>query len=187
MQNTIQVKDLIFQPYILEPDIQRRIQWLALQIERDYQGKNPLFIGVLNGAFVFIADLLRYCNLDCEISFVKLASYDKMKSTGEITQVIGLNKEVENRHLIIVEDIVDTGKTMHYFLKELQQLKPASVVLASLLSKPDALKHEVKIDYLGFEVPDLFVVGYGLDYDGAARNLQDIYQLVAEEEEVNGD
>ncbi|MFK7934691.1 MAG: hypoxanthine phosphoribosyltransferase [Saprospiraceae bacterium] len=183
MQNTIQVKDLTFKPYLSEADIQRRIQLLALQIEQDYQGKNPLFIGVLNGAFVFIADLLRYCNLDCEISFVKLSSYDGTKSTGEIKQAIGLNEEILGRNLIIVEDIVDTGKTMSSFITQLEKLQPASIALASLLFKPSALKHAVKIDYLGFEIPDLFVIGYGLDYNGIARNLKDIYQLVPAKEQ----
>lgn len=179
----IQVKDLNFERYLSEADIQRRIQLLALQIERDYQGKNPLFIGVLNGAFVFIADLLRYCNLDCEISFVRLSSYQGTQSTGEIKELIGLKKDVKNRHLIIVEDIVDTGKTMHHFLQGIEKMQPASVTLASLLSKPSARQREVTIDYLGFEIPDLFVVGYGLDYEGSARNLKDIYQLVPESED----
>ncbi|MEL7020425.1 MAG: hypoxanthine phosphoribosyltransferase [Bacteroidota bacterium] len=175
--NIIQVKDLRFEPYLLEADIQRRIQLLALQIERDYQGKHPLFIGVLNGAFVFIADLLRYCNLDCDISFVKLSSYSGTQSSGQVREIIGLDQSVKDRHIIIVEDIVDTGKTMHHFMQQLQTERPASVALATLLSKPSALEHPVSIDYLGFEIENQFVIGYGLDYNGAARNLKDIYQL----------
>lgn len=180
---TIQVHDLNFELYLPEEQIQRRIAALALEIERDYQGKHPIFIGVLNGAFVLIADLLRHCNLDCEITFVKLSSYDGTESSGEVKTVLGLDKDLTNRHVIVMEDIVDTGKTMHHFLAGLEKLKPASVALVSLLSKPDAIKHPVKIDYLGFEIPDLFVIGYGLDYDGRARNLKDIYQLEKKKEQ----
>lgn len=177
IMNTIHVHDLDFEIYLTEDIIQRRIAALAWEIECDYQGRQPLFIGILNGAFVFIADMLRHCNLDCDITFVKLSSYEGTSSTGKIKTVIGLEEDLKNRDIIVVEDIVDTGKTMHTFLHDLQKSKPASVKLVSLLSKPDSLQHEVKIDYLGFEIPDLFVVGYGLDYDGLARNLKDIYQL----------
>ena len=175
--STIHVHDLDFELYLTEDIIQRRIAALALEIEQDYFGTEPLFIGVLNGAFMFVADLLRHCNLSCEITFVKLSSYDGTASTGEIKTAIGLDQEIKGRHVIVVEDIVDTGKTMHTFLHTLREQEPASVKLVSLLSKPDSQQYEVAIDYAGFKIPDLFVVGYGLDYDGLARNLNDIYLL----------
>ena len=175
--NTIHVHDLDFELYLTADIIQRKIAALALEIEQDYFGKEPLFIGVLNGAFMLVADLLRHCNLRSEITFVKLNSYAGTESTEDVKTIIGLDQELKDRHVIVVEDIIDTGRTMHHFLRNVQQLKPASVKLVSLLAKPEAMKYPVQIDYLGFEVPNLFVVGYGLDYDGLARNLNDIYQL----------
>ena len=142
------------------------------------QGKKPLFIAILNGAFIFAADLFKQINIEAEISFIKLASYKGIKSTGKVITAIGLDVDLHRRDVIIVEDIVDTGKTLFQFLPQLQHQHPASLKIASLLHKPDALLHPIKIDYLGFTIPNKFVIGYGLDYDGLGRNIKEIYQLV---------
>ncbi len=162
---------------IEEAALLNRVQELGDAISRDYAGRRPLLLGVLNGAFIFAADLVRACSIDCEMSFIKLSSYKGTQSTGEITQMIGLETPVENRHVILVEDIIDSGHTMAHFLPALRLLQPASIAVAALLFKPDALVHPVHIDYLGFEIPNHFVVGYGLDYNGLGRNLRAIYQL----------
>jgi hypoxanthine phosphoribosyltransferase len=137
-----------------------------------------LFIAILNGAFIFAADLFKHITLEAEICFIKLASYKGVKSTGKVITAIGLDVDLYNRHLVIIEDIVDTGKTLAQFLPQLQHHHPASLKIASLLYKPDAMKHSIKIDYLGFTIPDKFVIGYGLDYDGLGRNIKEIYQQV---------
>lgn len=180
MQNTITAHDLTFEPFISEAEIAAKVEALGSQIRQQYEGKHPLFIGVLNGAFVFAADLVRAAGIECEVAFVRLASYEGTASSGKVSTVIGLDFEVKNRHVIVVEDIVDSGRTLHHFIAELQKLQPASVALAALLYKPAALQFPVKIDYLGFEIPDKFVVGYGLDYNGRCRNLPSIYQLKSE-------
>ena len=151
---------------------------VAAEINRDYEGKNPLFIAILNGAFIFAADLFKQINLEAEICFIKLASYKGVKSTGKVITAIGLDTEIYNRDIIIVEDIVDTGKTLSQFLPTLEHQHPASLKIATLLHKPSATVHAIKIDYLGFTIPDKFVLGYGLDYDGLGRNIKEIYQLV---------
>jgi len=170
--------DLSFEPFISEAEIAAKIAQLGLQIRQQYEGKRPLFLGVLNGAFVFAADLVRAADIECEVTFVRLASYEGTTSTGRVSTVLGLDFEVRNRHIIVVEDIVDSGRTLYHFMADLQKMGPASVSLAVLLHKPEALKHPVKIDFLGFEIPDKFVVGYGLDYNGLCRNLPSIYQKV---------
>ena len=157
--------------------IQLRVLSIAEKINKDYQGKTPLFLGVLNGAFLFMADLFKGINLECEISFIRVSSYSGTSSTGQLKNIIGLNDNISGRDIIVVEDIVDTGDTMKYLLDELQKSNPASVRLATILFKPAALKQNVKPDYVGFEIPLAFVVGYGLDYDGLGRNLNDIYVL----------
>ena len=177
-KTTIQLHDLQFELYLSEAEIQARVRELGAQITQQYVGKRPLFIGVLNGSFLFVADLMRACNLDAEISFIQLASYNGTESTGEIKTLIGLNVDVRNRHVILVEDIIDTGQTMYHFLPELKKMQPASVAVASLLTKPEAMQHPIPIDFLGFEIPPKFVVGYGLDYNELGRNLRDIYQRV---------
>lgn len=177
MQNEITAHDLTFVPFISRQRIAERVAEMGKQITTDLTGERPLFIGVLNGAFPFVADLVRSCGVECEVEFVRLKSYAGTSSTGEIKTVFGLNVPVENRHVIVVEDIVDTGATLDYFMKDLLSKKPASVRLVSLLLKPEALQFPIKIDYLGFEIPNKFVVGYGLDYDGLCRNLPEIYQL----------
>ncbi len=177
MKKLIKANDLVFETFISAQQISERIKILGKQIESRNQDKKPLFIGVLNGAFMFTADLVRACDLECEIAFVRLSSYQGTQSMGKIETVYGLEMSIEGRHIIVVEDIVDSGRTLNYFLDFLKKQNPLSVELASLLLKPDALKFSVKIDYLGFEIADKFVIGYGLDYDGLGRNLEDIYQL----------
>ncbi|MEO1257547.1 MAG: hypoxanthine phosphoribosyltransferase [Bacteroidota bacterium] len=177
MKKLVTANDLTFETFITKEKIAERVQTLGQQISHKHAANKPLFIGVMNGAFIFIADLIRHFEYDCEIAFVRLSSYKGTQSSGKIETVYGLEMEIENRHIIVVEDIVDSGRTLHYFLDYLKKQKPASVELASLLLKPDALQFPVKLDYLGFEIPEKFVIGYGLDYDGLGRNLEDIYQL----------
>jgi hypoxanthine phosphoribosyltransferase len=174
----IQVLDKKFQPYIKAEQIQEQIDILAAQINSDYAGKSPLFIAILNGSFMFAADLFKGLTIDAEICFIKLASYKGTKSTGNVVTSIGLDEPLKDRHVIIVEDIVDTGKTLYEFLPQLINQQPASLKIASLLHKPEALAFPLTIDYLGFNVPNKFLLGYGLDYDGRGRNLKEIYQLV---------
>ena len=176
--DTIQIKDKQFTVSIKEQDIQKEVIRVANEINRDLAGKNPLFLSVLNGSFMFTADLLKHITIPCEISFVKLASYQGVTSSGVIKEVIGLNEDIAGRTVVIVEDIVDTGKTLHEFLPQLINQQPASLKIAALLHKPEALAHTLTIDYLGFNVPNIFLLGYGLDYDGLGRNLKEIYQLV---------
>jgi len=174
----IQVLDKKFQPYIKAEQIQEQIATLSKQINTDYAGKKPLFIAILNGSFMFAADLFKELTIDAEICFIKLASYKGTKSTGNVITSIGLDLPLQDRHVIIVEDIVDTGKTLHEFLPQLMNQQPASLKIAALLHKPEALVYPLTIDYLGFKVPNKFLLGYGLDYDGLGRNLKEIYQLV---------
>ena len=176
----IRVKDKDFQPYISAQQINKEIIRLGAEINRDYADKNPLFIAILNGAFMFAADLFKELSIDAEICFIKLASYKGTRSTGNVITSIGLDQSLKDRHVIILEDIVDTGKTLHEFLPQMHDQQPASLKIAALLHKPDALKHPITVDYLGFSVPNKFLLGYGLDYDGLARNLREIYQLVEE-------
>lgn len=177
--NTIQVHDKKFVPYLSAAEIQERIRLLAEQISLDYAGRKPLFLAILNGSFMFAADLFRQVNVDAEISFIKIASYKGMRSTGNVVTTIGLEQEIHGRELIIVEDIVDTGKTLHNFLPTLQLQQPASLKIATLLHKPDATEFPLQLDYIGFSIPNKFVVGYGLDYDGLGRNYNAIYQLAS--------
>jgi hypoxanthine phosphoribosyltransferase len=146
-------------------------------MSRDFAGKNPVFVAVLNGAFMFASDLFKAINFNAEICFIKLASYKGTKSSGQVVSVIGLDMLLKDRHVIIIEDIVDTGRTLNHFLPELESQQPASMKLCALLHKPDATVFPITIDYVGFSIPDRFVVGYGLDYDGFGRNLPAIYQL----------
>jgi hypoxanthine phosphoribosyltransferase len=177
--STIQVLDKTFEPYLKEAAIQEKITELAVQLNQDYAGKRPLFLSVLNGAFLFTADLFKQITIEAEVSFIKLASYKGTSSTGNVITAIGLDINVKDRHIIILEDIIDTGKTLHHYLPQLESMQPASVKIAVLLNKKDALLYPVQIDYACFEIPNKFVVGYGLDYDGLGRNSRDIYQLKA--------
>lgn len=176
--STLKVHDKEFVPYITSNEIEEQVGRVAAEINRDYEGKRPLFIAILNGAFVFAADVFKKINLEAEICFIKLASYKGVKSTGKVITAIGLDVELYGRDVIILEDIVDTGKTLSQFLPQLEHLHPASLKIAALLHKPSATVHPIKIDYLGFTIPDKFVLGYGLDYDGLGRNIKEIYQLV---------
>ena len=178
MLTTIKVHDKEFTPYITSEEIDVQVQRVADEINRDYAGRMPLFIAILNGAFIFAADLMKKLNIEAEICFIKLASYKGIKSTGKVITAIGLDAELYNRDVIIIEDIVDTGKTLFQFLPQLQHQHPASLKIASLLHKPEAMIHPIDINYLGFTIPNKFVLGYGLDYDGLGRNIKEIYQLV---------
>ncbi len=173
----ITVHNKPFKPYISADEITEEVTAIAKRINKDYDGKKPLFIAILNGAFMFAADLFKHIEIDAEISFIKLASYKGTKSSGQVVTAIGLDIDLFNRHLIIIEDIVDTGKTLNVFLPQLKHQQPASLKIAALLHKPEAIIFPLHIDYLGFSIPQKFVVGYGLDYDGLGRNLADIYQL----------
>lgn len=175
---TIKVKDKSFAVSISERAIKRQIKRVAEEINKDYEGREPVFLAVLNGSFIFAADLLREIDLPCEISFVKLASYQGTSSTGSIREVIGLNIDITNRPVIIVEDIVDTGLTMAHMLETLQKQNPASIEICTLLLKPSKLQVKLDIRYCCKEIPDDFVVGYGLDYDGFGRNTKDIYTII---------
>jgi len=175
---TIQVKDKTFAISIPESEIKQQIKRVAAEITRDYAGRQPVFLAVLNGSFIFAADLLREIDLPCEISFVKLASYQGTSSTGEIREVIGLNIDITDRPVIIVEDIVDTGLTMAHMLETLQSQNPASIDICTLLLKPTKLQVNLDVRYCCKEIPDDFVVGFGLDYDGFGRNTKDIYTIV---------
>lgn len=175
--STVTVHDKTFTIYLSENEIGEKIKILSASINRDYAGKKPLFIAILNGAFMFASDLFKNLTIDAEICFIKLVSYKGMKSSGNVITAIGLDQDLYNRDVIIVEDIVDTGKTLTEFLPKLQHHQPASLKIAALLHKPDAMKHPLEIAYIGFSIPNKFVVGYGLDYDGLGRNLKEIYQL----------
>ena len=177
--STIQVLDKTFEPYLKEAAIQEKITELALQLNKDYAGKRPLFLSVLNGSFLFTADLFKQITIEAEVSFIKLASYKGTSSTGNVITAIGLDINVKDRHIIILEDIIDTGKTLHHYLPQLESMQPASIKIAVLLNKKEALQYPVKVDYACFEIPNKFVVGFGLDYDGLGRNSKDIYQLQA--------
>ena len=173
----VKLYDKTFDTYLSSDTIQQKVQELAAQINKDYAGKKPLFIAILNGSFMFAADLFRTLTIEAELCFIKLASYKGMKSSGNVVTSIGLEDDLYGKEVVIVEDIVDTGKTMYQFLPKLQHQQPASLKIVTLLHKPDALKHPLTIDYIGFSIPNKFVVGYGLDYDGLGRNLKEIYQL----------
>ncbi|MCB0592805.1 MAG: hypoxanthine phosphoribosyltransferase [Lewinellaceae bacterium] len=178
MKDNIKVHGLSFRPYLSRGRIAERITELGQHISQDYQGKSPIFLAVLNGAFMFAADLIRACEIDCSITFIRLSSYDGLGSSGQVKTVIGLQEDVvKGKDVIIIEDIVDTGQTMAHFLPQLEKMGPASVAIASLLVKTEALECDVDIHYTGFEIPTKFVIGYGLDYDGLGRNIPDIYQL----------
>jgi hypoxanthine phosphoribosyltransferase len=174
----ITVNDKSFEPYLTAAQIDTEVQRLASEINKDYAGKKPLFIAILNGSFMFASDLFKALTIECEICFIKLASYKGTKSTGQVITSIGLDAILTNRDVIVLEDIVDTGKTLSEFLPQLENQQPDSLKIVALLHKPEATTHPLKIDYLGFEVPNKFLLGYGLDYDGFARNLKEIYTLV---------
>ena len=173
--NTIKLHDKIFEPYLSEEKILQAVDSMAQKINADYKGKCPLIIPVLNGAFMVAADLLKRINIDCEISFTKLSSYSVTSTTGTVKNLIGLGNDVEGRDIILLEDIVDTGITLEKLEVEVEKFKPKSVKVATLLLKPEAYHFRIPLGYVGLEIPNKFIVGYGLDYDGLGRNLKDIY------------
>ena len=174
----LQVKDKTFAVSIPAAEIQNQVRRVAAEINRDMAGREPLFLPVLNGSFIFAADLLREVTIPCEVSFIKLASYQGTHSSGTIREVIGLANDITGRDIIIVEDIIDSGLTMAHMIETLKRHNPATISVCSLLVKPDALKEEIPIHYRCMEIPNDFIVGYGLDYDGFGRNTKDIYTLV---------
>jgi hypoxanthine phosphoribosyltransferase len=174
----IRVHDKHFEPYLNAAAIGKRIKEIAAELNRDYASKRPLFIAILNGSFMFASDLFKELTIDAEICFIKLASYKGTKSTGHVITAIGLDMDLFGRDVVIVEDIVDTGKTLSEFLPQLQHQQPASMKIVALLHKPEATVFPITIDYLGFSIPNKFVVGYGLDYDGLGRNIPEILKLV---------
>lgn len=176
--DTIKIKDKDFAISIPEEKILKEVERLAAQISRDLEGKNPLFLGILNGSFMFAADLFRRITIPAEISFVKLASYEGTASTGVIKEVIGLSESISGRTIVVVEDIVDTGCTMQKLLENLGTRSPESIHVCTLLLKPEKLKVPLDVEYVALEIPNDFIVGYGLDYDGYGRNLKDIYTVV---------
>lgn len=173
----VTVKDKSFKLFIDEQEIASRVAELGARISQDYEGKRPLFIPVLNGSFMFAADLLKNISVDCEVTFVKVASYEAMETKGQVEEILGLEKDLKDRHIVVVEDIVDTGITMTEILRNIRVFHPASVEIATMFLKPDALRRELSLKYVGKEIANEFVVGYGLDYDGYGRNLRSVYQL----------
>lgn len=167
----------VFLPFIDAETIQNKVVEMGVRLGLDYRDKKPVFLGILNGSFIFMSDLVRAFTGECETEFVRLKSYEGLSSTGNVTVQMETGISLEGRHVIVVEDIIDSGNTLTYFMETLKSKAPASVAIAALLFKPEALKHPLQIDYVGFEIPPAFVIGYGLDYDGLARNLGGIYQL----------
>ena len=174
----IKFKDKEFRIFIRHEDIQKAVVEVAGKINTELKGKKPLLLGVLNGAFMFAADLMKNLDNGCEISFVKYSSYSGTASTGKINTLIGFNETIKGRVVVILEDIVDTGITLENLLKSISEFEPAEVKIATLLFKPNAYTKNIKLDYVGMEIPNDFIVGYGLDYEGLGRNLKDIYKIV---------
>ena len=176
--DTVTCRGEQFRLYLSQDEIRERVEALGRQIAEDYSGEKPILIGVLNGAFMFLADLMRAISIDCEVDFWKLSSYgDRKLSSGQVEELKKVDADLQGRHVILVEDIVDTGLSMQYMLDVLAKVKPASVRVATLLHKHEATEHDVRLDYVGFRIPNLFVIGYGLDYGQLARNLPAIYLL----------
>ncbi len=176
----ITVHDKVFIPYLPESLILEKVKELAAELKKDYAGKKPLFIAILNGSFMFASDLFKEIDFEAEICFIKLASYKGTKSSGQVITAIGLDTDINDRHVVILEDIIDTGKTMNEFLPQLRNQQPLSLKVAVLLHKPDATVFPMTIDYCCFSIPNKFVLGYGLDFDGLGRNIRELYQLEGE-------
>lgn len=175
----IRLHDKTFEPFISSDEIQFAIENMAKQMDDDFFDEIPVFVGVLNGAFMVVADLMKYYRGMCEVSFVKMASYEGTQSTHEVKQLIGVNQNLEGRTVVVVEDIVDTGNTIEELKAILKAQNVKHLKFAALFFKPEAYKKDIKIDYVGIRIPNKFIVGYGLDYDGLGRNLPDVYQLAA--------
>ena len=176
----VQVHGRYFKPFIGEEAIQIEVSRLAREMNRDLAGKDPLFLGILNGAFMFASDLYKQLTFPCQITFLKLASYSGTESSGSVKQLIGINRDLKDRVVVVLEDIVDTGVTLETIIRQLSGYEPQEIRVATFLHKPDATVKEVKLDYVGMEIPNDFILGYGLDYDGYGRNFKEIYQLVEE-------
>jgi len=176
----MKIHDQHFEIFIPSAKIQERIREISELINEEYAGENPLFLSILNGAFIFTADLFRQITIPAEVSFIKMKSYRKMETSGKVKELLGLEHNIFNRNIIIVEDIVDTGKTLGHILEEFTELGAKTIEILTLLHKPEATQNPVDLKYVGFEIPNKFVVGYGLDYDGYGRNLKDIYKVIEE-------
>ena len=174
----MQILDQNFKIFISSEKLTLRIREMAIQINEDYIDKNPLFLSILNGAFIFTADIFREITIPAEVSFIKLKSYRRMETSGKVKELLGLEHNIFNRNIVIIEDIVDTGKTLTHILEEFNELGAKSIEILTLLHKPEVSKTPMDLKYVGFEIPNKFVVGYGLDYDGYGRNLKDIYKVI---------
>lgn len=174
----VKLLDKEFELSIPEEKLLKAVDQIAERMNKDFEGKNPLMVCVLNGSFMFASDLMKRLSFPCEISFVKMSSYSGTGSTGEVKELIGLRENLEGRTVVLLEDIVDTGLTIMNTVEQVKQMGPEEVKVATMLFKPDACKRDVKLDYVGMEIPNDFIVGYGLDYDGYGRNLKDIYTVV---------
>ncbi len=174
----VKIRDKEFEKYLSQAEIEAAIDRVAEQMTADLSDSDPLFIAILNGSFMFVSELMKRVNIPSELTFIKLASYDGVSSTGDVKRILALNKSIENRTVVILEDIVDTGNTMDHIIKELSIQNPKEIKVATLLFKPDALVKKVPLDYVALEIPSDFIVGYGLDYDGYGRNLPDIYKVI---------
>lgn len=175
----VRLHDIDFELFIPEAQVNEAVQRLAGELRAKYADKRPLFIGVLNGAFFFAAELLKRLDIACEITFVKVASYHGTSTTGKVSDLIGLNERIEGRHVVVLEDIVDTGNTVRHILDSLADHHPASVSVAALLFKPEAYKQDIPIEHVALRIPNAFVVGSGLDHDGLGRNLPGIYRIIS--------
>lgn len=173
----IHLLDRSFVPYISQEKIEKRVQELAFQINKDLEGKDVFFLGILNGAFMFASDLFKHIDLKCQITFLKLASYEGTSSTGKIKRLIGINEDIKDQTVIIIEDIVDSGITLEHIIRQLNGYEPAEIKTATMFFKPVAYRKDIPLDYVGMEIPDVFIVGYGLDYNGYGRNLKDLYKI----------
>jgi hypoxanthine phosphoribosyltransferase len=174
---TVKIKDKEFELFLTQEVIENAIDKVAEQLNKDMAGKDPLFVCVLNGSFIYAAELMKRVTIPCEVSFVKVSSYKGVTSTGKLKEIYGLEEDIKDRTVVIVEDIVDTGHTMALMLEQLSCDDPKEIFVSTLLLKPDALQQQVQLDYVALEIPNDFIVGYGLDYDGYGRNLSDIYKI----------
>lgn len=174
----VRILDKEFKLFISEKQIQEAVEEIACRMNKELKGQKVFLIGILNGCFMFAADLVKRLDLDCRITFLKLASYQGTSSTGKVKRLIGLNEDIKGQVVVVLEDIVDTGITLDFIQKQLRGYEPAEIKLATLLYKPDACRQDVSLDYVGIEIPDDFVVGYGLDYNGHGRNLRQIYTVI---------
>jgi hypoxanthine phosphoribosyltransferase len=180
---TVECNGETFNIYLTKEELETRVAELGTELSEKYEGKNPIFIGVLNGAYIFLSDLMRQVDISCEVDFLKLSSYgDEKVSSGEVTDLKDIDADIKGRNVILVEDIVDTGLSMKYLMDKLQKKNPASIASVTLLHKTEATHHDVQLDYVGFKIPTLFVLGYGLDYAQEGRNLAQIYILDGDDE-----